>query len=452
MVAFWLVAVALFATVNAQWLMDRGFPNRTAFSADLQALASCSVVWSTVHDPAEQVGPAVAFGDAIYVQLVGPDSSHAYLARFSATTGDMLWKQPIPGFSPEVVAFGRGSALSLDGSRVFLPSDPLTALDTATGAVAWEHNLLPQGPPNSVMSFVATDGSQRVLINVDKTWTVLSDGATPSVAWSWVDTSNCAGGQCGVFPNLPAFARAASGRPAIVLVLTQVTVLYPDGSHTPMKLVALNADDGSLLWSRGVSNWVNAGSSQVIVTPFGPPVVDDGRGTVDVSVLLYSTAGGPNPLPGFMPYDVRFNLSDGSIIFNISTTAYGCDQLALYPGAGAPRGVDADGIVQLSPTGVKWAVNTSYNNAMSQVVAGTASVLLGHTRDDHDCVLNMVRPPGDKTPVVTNVSLASTFGPLHFAGGLASVARDAVPTSAGWWVACGNAHGVVAEHGVRACS
>jgi outer membrane protein assembly factor BamB len=207
----------------------------------------------TPEPAAQQEGaaPPVAVGSVVAGAVSGRADG------YDSRTGARLWT--VTGL-PQVLSLTAAAGLILVTNADFGSSLPteVTALDPATGRVAWRIN---GGPPPSVVA----SGPAGILLSADSPdWVALLDPATGKVRW-----------------RVPAFLSQASqpGLPPGAAVTARDTFAaegQPGGTGSGSRLVARSASTGSVRWAvplpasdpDGAAPFI-AGSQVLVVT--NPP-------------------------------------------------------------------------------------------------------------------------------------------------------------------------------------
>ena len=247
-----LSLLVLITTANAEsldkgvWPQWRG-PNRDsritgpAWPPNLSG-AHLTETWSVPHGPSYS-GPIVA-ADRVFITETR-EKRFEVVRALERTSGEQIWETQWQGsLSVPFFAAANGSWIratpAFDGERLYVAGmrDVLVCLEGETGKILWK------------LDFVAETGSRLPQFGFASSPLVMADhifvqaGAgvaklnkfTGAIVWR---TLNDGGGMYGSAFSSPVFAEIA-GVPQLVV-------------QTRSKLVGVNPDDGTVLWSREVA-------------------------------------------------------------------------------------------------------------------------------------------------------------------------------------------------------
>ena len=253
------------AFANDAWTQPGGEPDHAMHH--LAAPETLARVWRAEigaggTDRSPLTAPPVAAGGRVFAM-----DNEARVTAYDAATGEPVWSTAV---TPEPEAedrkfyqvfgmgktkmeeVGFGGGIALDGGRVFLVSGfgTAAALDQATGEVVWTADLPApvRNPPTAANGklYAITVGNQAIAL----------DQATGETAWTYES-----------FEEAARFLSSAS--PAVA----GGTVVVPFSSG---EVVALQAENGRLLWTTTVSRSTRMNAMADLSDIAGSPVLDRG--------------------------------------------------------------------------------------------------------------------------------------------------------------------------------
>lgn len=253
------------AYANAEWTQPGGEADHTMHH--LAAPETLARVWRAEvgaggTDRSPLTAPPVVAGGRVFAV-----DNEARVTAYDAGTGEVAWSTAVtPDLKPQDRKFyqvfgmgktkmeemGFGGGVALDGDRVFMVTGfgTAAALDQATGEVVWTADLPApvRNPPTAANGHVyaVTMGNQAIAL----------DQATGETAWTYESFEEAA-------------RLLSSASPAV----QGGTVVVPFSSG---EVVALQADNGRLLWTTTVSRSTRMNAMADLNDIAGSPVLDRG--------------------------------------------------------------------------------------------------------------------------------------------------------------------------------